>query len=188
MLGVHSLHHKHNAVQFMFTIVYIKQTIWILSKNVASWENRKLHNPLLEVCDHCVKTYTVNLCNPTPEFSDILWHQVNIYGPKVFLLAKIKPECSDILYNPTYFPGPLVSFWRPWSVSFSHFNFHLRNCFAKRNETWYGASMEGSLLEVLISFRSVNKQYRHRQFFFLDGEFLKILLLWNRWAKWTETS
>ena len=87
------------------------------------------------MCDFCVKTYTVNLCNPTPEFSDILWHQTNIYGPNVFLLAKTKHECSGILYNPTHFPGPLVSFWRPLSVIFSHFNFHLRNCFAKSNET-----------------------------------------------------
>jgi hypothetical protein len=31
-----------------------------------------------------------------------------IYGPKVFLFTKVKPEYSDILYNPTYFPGPLV--------------------------------------------------------------------------------
>jgi hypothetical protein len=31
-----------------------------------------------------------------------------IYGPKVFLLNKIKPEYSDILYNPTHFPGSLV--------------------------------------------------------------------------------
>jgi hypothetical protein len=58
-----------------------------------------------------------NLCNPTPEFSDILWHQTNIYGPKVFLLIKIKPEYSDILYNPTHFPGPwcveLDRFWYP---------------------------------------------------------------------------
>ena len=27
---------------------------------------------------------------------------------EVFLLTKIKPEYSDILYNPTHFPGPLV--------------------------------------------------------------------------------
>jgi hypothetical protein len=38
-----------------------------------------------------------NLCNPT-----------NMYGPKVFLLAQIKPEYSDILYNQTHFPGPLM--------------------------------------------------------------------------------
>ena len=31
-----------------------------------------------------------------------------MYGPKVFLLTEIKPEYSDILYNPPYFPGPLV--------------------------------------------------------------------------------
>ena len=31
----------------------------------------------------------------------------NIYGPKVFLLTKIKPEYSDILYNPDTFPWSL---------------------------------------------------------------------------------
>ena len=40
--------------------------------------------------------------------SDTLWHPTKIYGPEVFLLAKIKPEYSDILYNPTHFPRPLV--------------------------------------------------------------------------------
>ena len=30
-----------------------------------------------------------------------------IYGHKVFLLTKVKPEYSDILYNLTHFPGPL---------------------------------------------------------------------------------
>jgi hypothetical protein len=49
-----------------------------------------------------------NLSNPTPEFSNILWHPTKIYGPTVVLLTKIKPEYSDILYNPTHFPGPLV--------------------------------------------------------------------------------
>jgi hypothetical protein len=48
-----------------------------------------------------------NLYNLTPEFSDILWHPTKIYGPKVFLLTKIKPEYSDILYNLTHFPGLL---------------------------------------------------------------------------------
>jgi hypothetical protein len=32
----------------------------------------------------------------------------NIYGPKVFLLTKIKPEYSNILYNPTHIPDTLV--------------------------------------------------------------------------------
>ena len=41
-------------------------------------------------------------------FFNILWHPTKIYGPKVFLLSKIKPEYSDILYNPTHFLGPLV--------------------------------------------------------------------------------
>ena len=49
-----------------------------------------------------------NLCDPTPEFSDILCHLTKIYGPKVFLLTKIKPEYSDILQNPTHFPSPVV--------------------------------------------------------------------------------
>ena len=55
-----------------------------------------------------------NLCNLTPEFSDILWHPTKIYSPTVFLLTKIKPEYSDILYNPTHFPGPLM--WQIWQV------------------------------------------------------------------------
>ena len=60
-----------------------------------------------------------NLWNPIPKFSDILWRLTKIYGPKVhvFLLTKIKPEYSDILYNPTHFPGPwcvtLDRFWHP---------------------------------------------------------------------------
>jgi hypothetical protein len=49
-----------------------------------------------------------NLCNPTSGFFDILWHPMKIYDPKLFLLTKIKPENSDILYNPTHFPAPLV--------------------------------------------------------------------------------
>ena len=48
------------------------------------------------------------LCNPTNEFSYILWHPTKIYGPEVFLLTKIKHEYFDILYNSTYFPGPCV--------------------------------------------------------------------------------
>ena len=53
--------------------------------------------------------YTVELVqSDTWVFPDILWHPTKIYGPKVFLLTKIKPEYSAILYNPTHFPGPLV--------------------------------------------------------------------------------
>jgi hypothetical protein len=45
-------------------------------------------------------------------FFYILWHPTKIYGPKVFLLTIIKPEYSDILYNPTHFPGPLMCWIR----------------------------------------------------------------------------
>jgi hypothetical protein len=38
-----------------------------------------------------------NLCNPTPEFSDILSHPTKMYGPKIFLLTK------SILSIPTSF-------------------------------------------------------------------------------------
>jgi hypothetical protein len=36
------------------------------------------------------------------------YNAIQHYGPKVFLLTKIKPEYSNILYNPTHFPGPLM--------------------------------------------------------------------------------
>jgi hypothetical protein len=38
----------------------------------------------------------------------VLWHPTKIFGPKIYLFTKIKPEYSDILYNLTHFPGPLV--------------------------------------------------------------------------------
>ena len=38
----------------------------------------------------------------------MLWHPTKIDGPKVFLLTKIKPEHSDILYILTHFTVPLV--------------------------------------------------------------------------------
>ena len=88
---------------------------WIFKKKLSSqvsltahieWVHqlRYLQNPknVLQCCS------IQNLCNPTPEFSNILWHWTKNDGPKVFLLAKIKPEYSDILYNQTHFPGPLV--------------------------------------------------------------------------------
>jgi hypothetical protein len=40
--------------------------------------------------------------------SDFLWHPTKIYDPKVLLLAEIKPQYSNILYNLTHFSGPLV--------------------------------------------------------------------------------
>jgi hypothetical protein len=49
-----------------------------------------------------------NLYNLTLEFSDILWHLIKIYGPKVFLLIKIKPEYF-VNFSSSYFfiiPSP----------------------------------------------------------------------------------
>ena len=68
-----------------------------------------------------------NLCNSTPEISDILWHPTKMYGPKVFLLIKIKPEYSDILYNPTHFPGPLVCWIRQVPLYYYFLNLFVKN-------------------------------------------------------------
>ena len=69
--------------------------------------------------------------------SDILIHLTKIYGPKVFLLTKIKAEYPDILCNPTHFTGPWclirqVPLYikinsRIWFVSF-----HFENCKHKK--------------------------------------------------------
>ena len=88
---------------------------WIFKKKLSSqvsltahieWVHqlRYLQNPknVLQCCS------IQNLCNPTPEFSNILWHWTKNDGPKVFGLAKIKPEYFNILYYPTHFPDPLV--------------------------------------------------------------------------------
>jgi hypothetical protein len=62
-------------------------------------------------------------------FSEILWHLTKIYGPKVFLLTKIKHEYSNILYNLTHFPGPLVCrirqvlLYYPWN----HWNWQIHS-------------------------------------------------------------
>ena len=56
----------------------------------------------------CTSSIHWNFRNPTPEFSDIMWHPTKMYGLKVFLLTTIKSEYSDILYNLTHFPGLLV--------------------------------------------------------------------------------
>ena len=68
-----------------------------------------------------------------PTFCDI---RQKIYGPKVFLLTKIKPEYSDILFKLTHFPGSLVcqirqvltscTIWHislvPWCVRLDRFH------------------------------------------------------------------
>ena len=45
----------------------------------------------------------------------------------------------------------------------------------------YKASMEGSLLGLLVSFRSINKHCRHRYFLFLVGQFLKVISSETTW-------
>jgi hypothetical protein len=59
--------------------------------------------------------------------------------------------------------------------------------FDQMNWNLVGNIYERSSVKLLISSRSVNKHGRHRQFLFLIGWFLKNLLLWNRFAVWTET-
>jgi hypothetical protein len=44
--------------------------------------------------------------------SDILWLLTKNYGPKEFMLTKVRPEYSNILYNSTHLPGPLVCWIR----------------------------------------------------------------------------
>jgi hypothetical protein len=46
------------------------------------------------------------------------------YGPKVFLLTTIKPEYSDILYDTTHFPSPLVCRIRQIPLYIENFKIH----------------------------------------------------------------
>ena len=60
------------------------------------------------MCDILNNTNTVELIQTDTR---VFRHHVTFdkNGSKVFLLlTKIKPEYSDILYNTTYLPGPLV--------------------------------------------------------------------------------
>ena len=81
------------------------QTLWWRKPIVTKYSNTKYS------VHHSVKLvlkYTVELVQSN---TWVFRHPVtskNIYGPKVFLLTKIKPKYSDILYNPTHFPGPMI--------------------------------------------------------------------------------
>ena len=55
--------------------------------------------------------------------SDILWHPTKMYGPKVYMFIKIKP---DILCNQTHFTGPLVCRIKTVSTVSSYI---VRTCF-----------------------------------------------------------
>ena len=80
------------------------QTLWWRKPIVTKYSNTKYP------AHHSVKLvlkYTVELVQSN---TWVFRHPViskNIYGPKVFLLTKIKPEYSDILYNPDTFPWSL---------------------------------------------------------------------------------
>jgi hypothetical protein len=50
--------------------------------------------------------YTVEPVQSDTLVFHILWNSTKMYGPKIFLLTKLKPEYSDILYNPTHFMVP----------------------------------------------------------------------------------
>ena len=55
--------------------------------------------------------YQVNLHLHTVNNTRVFRHPVTSdknYDPKVFMFIKIKPEYSNILYNPTHLPGPFV--------------------------------------------------------------------------------
>jgi hypothetical protein len=58
--------------------------------------------------DYCVQW---NLCNPTPEFSDILWHLTKIYSTKVFL-CQIVQDVRTCQIRHTKGPGKCVRLYR----------------------------------------------------------------------------
>jgi hypothetical protein len=91
-----------------------------------------------------LRKYSGILCNPTSEFSDILWHPTKMYCPKVFLFTKIKPEYSDILYNPIHFPGALVYrirqdpwYYLLWPIVFLDYRYCTARCFSM---AWWNQS------------------------------------------------
>jgi hypothetical protein len=100
--------------KFVVRIEY--NSLWELCMKLVVWTE---YNSLWELSiKFAMKTEYIqwNLCNLTPEFSDILWHPTKIYGPKVFLLTKMKPD-SDILYNLTHFPDSTVFCYENWVYS-----------------------------------------------------------------------
>ena len=81
-------------------------------KNCTPRSSDNLIGEFLQNLHACLLPYlesNIKQCNPTPEFS---WHPTKIYGPKIFMLTKIKPEYSNILYNTTHFLCPLVCWIR----------------------------------------------------------------------------
>ena len=84
------------------------QLSFMISLQFSTWRMllaEILGNNLWELIKHWC---SVELVQSDTEFSYILRHLTKIYGSNVFLLTKIKPEYSNILYNPRHFTGSLV--------------------------------------------------------------------------------
>ena len=103
-----------------------------------------------KIVSRCTVKSTIqwNLCNPTPDFSDILWHPTpdfsdilwhptKMYGPKVFLLTKIKSEYFDILYNLTHFLGPMLCRIRQVLTSYTIWHISLVPCCVGLDRFWH---------------------------------------------------
>jgi hypothetical protein len=99
--------------------------------------NQNMLHSYLVVCLIDTRIYGMYLNNSRTcairhlEFSDILWHLTKMYGPKVFLLARIKPVFFNILYNPTHLPGSLVCWIRqvPLYINTFHCLYFVQMCF-----------------------------------------------------------
>jgi len=98
----------------MLPIKRITSVLMILTYTITSIVARPNGlSAILMIMIMCVSTFKTAVIPYTVEFiqSDnwVFRHPVTkIYGSKVFLLTKVKPEYSDILFNFTHFPGPLV--------------------------------------------------------------------------------
>ena len=95
-------------VEIMYTIDQTQRWHHCICRIGWTWQPRKFRSYFYNNNRKVTMVIQWNLCNPTPEFSDILWHTTKMYSPKVFLLTKIKHELSDILHNLTHFPGTLL--------------------------------------------------------------------------------
>ena len=80
-----------------FIIIFMCLFVWILSS--------------INYIKYTIYLFDITTVELVQSDSWVFRHPVtfnqNLWS-KVFLLTKIKPEYSDILYNPTYCPGPLV--------------------------------------------------------------------------------
>ena len=91
-----------NVREFFFRAVALTFEAAILREIEPSGaaQTKQIGNDLIS---RCILTNTVELVQ-----SDtwVFGHPTKMYGPKIFLLTKIKPEYTDILYNQTLFPDP----------------------------------------------------------------------------------